>query len=231
MADLLLPKPGDLALTLWQPWADLIMAGVKDVENRSWPVPSTLPQWGRCSGCGVRVWPSRWIDKGVDPERFPFMWEGVQCRRGCGGMFAADGPFPFRLWIHAGKDHGTQISGIADAWIALSEAWGLDVWEGEVGHPPVTFRLAARAIERAVRENRYGALLGSVEVTGCHHADECRTKDVDADSRSYTVAHCSRWAEPDCWHWTLADPQPLGQPVPMRGRQRLWRIPEETSRG
>ena len=31
-------------LTVRQPWADLIMAGVKDVENRTKPVPSTLPQ-------------------------------------------------------------------------------------------------------------------------------------------------------------------------------------------
>ena len=49
-----MPKLGDLVLTVKQPWADLIMVGEKDVENRSWPVPSTLPQWMRCYRCGRR---------------------------------------------------------------------------------------------------------------------------------------------------------------------------------
>ena len=31
------------ALTVRQPWASLIVAGVKDVENRTWPIPSTAP--------------------------------------------------------------------------------------------------------------------------------------------------------------------------------------------
>jgi hypothetical protein len=29
-------------ITIKQPWASLIVAGIKDVENRSWPFPSTL---------------------------------------------------------------------------------------------------------------------------------------------------------------------------------------------
>ena len=31
------------ALTVRQPWASLIVAGIKDVENRTWPIPSTAP--------------------------------------------------------------------------------------------------------------------------------------------------------------------------------------------
>jgi hypothetical protein len=34
------------ALTLTQPWASLVMAGVKRIETRSWPVPLALRQPG-----------------------------------------------------------------------------------------------------------------------------------------------------------------------------------------
>jgi hypothetical protein len=50
----------------------------------------------------------------------------------------------------------------------------------------------------------FGAIIGVVELT-----------DVIRDSTS-------PWAEPDCWHWRVADPQPL-TPIPCRGALRLWR--------
>jgi hypothetical protein len=31
----------------------------------------------------------------------------------------------------------------------------------------------------------------------------------------------SRWAEPACFHWVLANPRPI-EPIPMRGRLGLW---------
>ncbi|HZD66078.1 MAG TPA: ASCH domain-containing protein [Acidimicrobiales bacterium] len=34
--------------------------------------------------------------------------------------------------------------------------------------------------------------------------------------------HHSEWAIPDCWHWVLADPEPLADPVPLDGQQGLW---------
>ena len=33
------------ALTIWQPWASLIMAGCKPYEFRTWPAPRHL--WGK----------------------------------------------------------------------------------------------------------------------------------------------------------------------------------------
>lgn len=56
----------------------------------------------------------------------------------------------------------------------------------------------------------HGALLGTVRVIGC-------VQDAD----SYT-----RWAEPGCWHWLLADPQPFAVPIPCKGRLGLWTVPE-----
>jgi hypothetical protein len=67
-------------------------------------------------------------------------------------------------------------------------------------------------------------LLGTVEATGCHHADECARVRTDPFHRgSRFMERCSRWAEPDVYHWTLTDPQPYEQPVPAKGRLGLWR--------
>ena len=177
------------ALTVRQPWADLIMAGVKPVENRTRPVPSTLPQW--CSECGM----------------FP-------CRGSCGEC--AWTPFPFRLWIHA----GLRLDRAALA-VHLEDARAIHGRFGSCG------------VDALADTMTYGALLGTVEVTGCHHADECHDPDGMHDTitgpQYHPEAWCSRWAEPDRWHWTLTDPRPLDTPVPATGRQGLWRIPEEVA--
>jgi hypothetical protein len=80
------------ALTEHQPYADLIMAGVKDVVNRTRPVPSTLPTAG-CDVCGdsLHYGPDR---DGID-----------RCQR-CGGFPT---PFPFRLGIHAAATPATDL--------------------------------------------------------------------------------------------------------------------------
>ncbi|MGE5551497.1 MAG: ASCH domain-containing protein [Bacteroidota bacterium] len=38
--------------------------------------------------------------------------------------------------------------------------------------------------------------------------------------------HPSKWAEPGCWHWLLANPRPV-KPFPVRGRQKLFEVPVE----
>jgi hypothetical protein len=40
----------------------------------------------------------------------------------------------------------------------------------------------------------------------------------------------SRWAEPGQWHWLLAHPLALPDPVPARGRLGLWQLDDETAR-
>lgn len=177
------------AITDKQPWADLIMAGAKPVENRSWPVPSTLPILFRCNPCGAeRVEPHGQFNAVHDctPQ----------------GTFWRVGVAPFRLGIHAGKQRDD-----AAEWLAWRE----------------------RAVATGKNGATYGALLGFVTVTGCHHADECvevrHPLGVGALGTA-TVRHCSEWAESDCFHWTLADPEPLDAPIPMKGKQRLWRLPD-----
>ena len=199
------------ALTVRQPFADLIMAGVKDVENRSWPAPFTLPQWQRCNRCGRR-------SRDGLPETVPVVngkrgtsvhWHDVCAPRyDATGDLIADGPFPFRLGIHA----------------ALNPE--------RADHPAWTTWIGSMASGLAGSDER-GALLGTVEVTGCHHADECLERTGETFEREGMLlpesAWCSRWAEPDAWHWALTDPQPLDVPIPMRGMLGLWRLPEGVS--
>ena len=195
-------------LTVRQPWSDLIMAGVKDVENRSWPVPSTLPQWQRCNRCGRR---SR---DGV-PETIPVHpktgergtavhWHDACHPTGVQGELRDDGPFPFRLGIHAAAKPAENAG--PETWPVYPVDWRTSGYE-----LPEVYALSV--------------LLGTVEVTGCHHADECRRDRPIEGCSSVADLTCSRWAEPgDVWHWTLTDPRPLDVPIPMRGMLGLWRL-------
>lgn len=156
-------------LTVRQPWADLIMAGTKDVENRTWPVPSTLPQWGDCPGHG-------------------------------------------RLWVHAGQQIDTSPRSV-QAWATLRQHLGLSIYRGTLA-----------AVDHVAR----GALLGSVTVTGCHQTRDCVRLGGENAAGEVSVHGCSRWADlgENTWHWTLADPIPLDEPWPLKGRQGLWTLPD-----
>lgn len=201
------------ALTVRQPWASLIVAGLKPVENRTWPVPSTLPQWYRCRLCGERR-PPGWIaDNGLCPRSSTSVCFGP-----------GDGLCPFRLAIHAGARHdGNEFRR------ALLRA---TVLTGE-GEPDNTMQWIRGWWANRDAIGGYGALIGAVLVTGCHHGDDCRwyERAVHDDGRRSArlegVHHCSPWAEPDTYHWTLTDPVELDEPIPMRGRQGLWTVPDD----
>jgi hypothetical protein len=193
-------------LTVRQPWADLLMAGVKDVENRSRPPASTLPQWGRCD-CGERV-DADDLANGfhVEPDHAPGCWG--ECGSDCPvpvrcGPVVPDGPFPFRLGIHA----AAKVQ-----WPDLDKpewaAWdALNLWDND--------------------QPGFGVLLGSVQVNGCHHAHECQ--EWDDDDLDDAAIYCSRWADLDGYHWTLSGPEPLPEPIPWKGRLGLWRIDREAA--
>jgi hypothetical protein len=112
------------ALTIRQPWAGLIMAGIKTVENRTWQTK----------------------------------------HRGL-------------LVVHAGRIDRQPMA--------------------EHGHLLGTSPVVT------------GAIIGTVRVVGC-------VRDAD-----------SRWAIDGNWHWLLADPQPLAEPIACPGRLGLWQVPAE----
>ncbi|MFE2024604.1 ASCH domain-containing protein [Streptomyces hygroscopicus] len=51
-----------------------------------------------------------------------------------------------------------------------------------------------------------GAVIATAVLAGHHRADGC----------------CAPWGDPRAHHWQLADVQPLAEPVPCRGAQKLW---------
>jgi hypothetical protein len=60
-----------------------------------------------------------------------------------------------------------------------------------------------------------GHVIGTVDVIGCHPAEEC----ADGIGR-----HCSEWAMPGHFHWILANARPLACPFPETGRLGLWTL-------
>lgn len=218
------------AITIRQPFADLIIAGVKDVENRSWEPPSTLPQWYRCDGCGGRYCPRGDGNPAPHPVHPGHHWlpSGITYGARTCGDWQPQGPYPFRLAIHAaqGWDHDASDKA-ADAHRRLrhdDSRWGDRRRASDLTVVGVT-----------------GAILGTVEVTGCHHADDCypeghrATDDCTCGFGEFGThephcgyePYCSPWAEPDRHHWTLVGPTPLDDPIPARGQQGLWRLDDD----
>lgn len=40
----------------------------------------------------------------------------------------------------------------------------------------------------------------------------------------------SKWAQPGLYHWELDDIRALSTPVPCRGKQSVWQVPEDVAR-
>lgn len=68
---------------------------------------------------------------------------------------------------------------------------------------------SSRPNRRMVPDHR-GQIIGVVDLVGVHLGDV-----LDPS--------CSPWAEFGAWHWQLARPRLLAEPVPHRGALSLWR--------
>lgn len=106
-----------------------------------------------------------------------------------------------RLLIHAGKHVGGRPGAHAryEGQLAVAEMW-------EREHPGE--KLSGGRF-RAIGECPTSAIVAAVRV-------------VDADSEQRTG-----WDVPGQWHWRLADVVVLPEPVPCRGAQGLWTVPED----
>lgn len=66
----------------------------------------------------------------------------------------------------------------------------------------------------------FGAVIGVVDLFSVHH---------DSDhGRGYA---CSSWAIAGDWHLMLANPRPLADPIPAKGRLGLWTPDEQLQAG
>lgn len=61
-----------------------------------------------------------------------------------------------------------------------------------------------------------GMVIGTVDVTDCHHADDC--------THNTGSTRCSEWAMPDHYHWVLANPMPVEIPFPATGKLGIWNL-------
>jgi hypothetical protein len=106
--------------------------------------------------------------------------------------------------IHAGK--------IYDGYAVLPEPAA-----GKLGAIIAGVRLAG-CITPEARYLTLGAVVAVADLTGCHHASECQDQHG---------ALCTPWARPASWHWELGSVRPLAALVRCRGKQGLWRLPED----
>jgi hypothetical protein len=120
-------------------------------------------------------------------------------------------PWPGLILRHGknieNRGWSTQYRG--PMWIHAAKPWSdLDAeWLLERGIDP-------GQVEPWTPEHPKG-IVGLVDVVGV-----CNTW---SSSLSYSKdCECGPWAMPDQFHWQLADPRPLPEPVPCPGRPGLW---------
>lgn len=65
-----------------------------------------------------------------------------------------------------------------------------------------------------------GAVLGTVEITGCHEegSQQCGWHEC----RENPWAQWSQPDQPPIWHWELEHPREFVTPIPAKGRLGLW---------
>ncbi len=59
-----------------------------------------------------------------------------------------------------------------------------------------------------------GVIVAVVNVAEVHHAYRCKLE-------------CSQWSMPELHHWFLTDVRVLAEPVPCRGAQGIWTVPDD----
>lgn len=74
----------------------------------------------------------------------------------------------------------------------------------------MAIRSDGKLIECPVLKLHTGKIVGMVELVNCY------LPDME-----------NPWAEPGMWHWLLEDPLPFPEPIPYRGHQGLFEIPDE----
>jgi hypothetical protein len=109
------------------------------------------------------------------------------------------------LLIHAGRtlDDSVSIARYSrDAAIRLTELGGRSNYWDARQHLP------SRIVPPPPTSLALSAVIATAELVGCHEAvDGC----------------CAPWGFPDCWHWELANVQPLKHAVAKAGALGLWK--------
>ena len=127
--------------------------------------------------------------------------------------------------IHGGKDVENRTRNLAGAHRGPIAIHAGKTWAAGA----VEWMLTALGI-RVPACLASGAIIGVVELVDVHRAHTAECSD-DPWGR------CSEWAEwsdldnPVICHLVLANPRPLAKPIPWRGRQGLWNLPDDVLDG
>jgi hypothetical protein len=156
-------------LSLWQPWASLVISGAKRFETRSW---STA-------------------------------YRGL-------------------LVIHAAKKWDADLAYLCatEPFKAALEAAG------------IAFSADLRDCQRGWNLP-FGALLGAVELVGCHRTEEINRTNMEAsllpDGGPPWIGkteHAFGDYSPGRFAWLLRDPRPFPEPIPYAGARNLFDVPD-----
>lgn len=190
----------DLVLSIDQPYASLVMLGHKRFETR----PS--PPNGDMRPDGVRGLPGAAVNRGdrlliASTTRWPANFSTYGAR--------------FEVWPH---DHSPMLyDSVADR--AFNVPLGCIL-----GSVEVTDAYPIESIEPGGPEPSDASLLcGRVAYVGGDSltlTDRFVSPPDDTDITDQLPL--GEW-DPGRWAWALADPQPLAEPVPVVGRQGVWR--------
>ena len=179
-------------LTLHQPWASLIAAGVKTIETRSW---STKHRGRIGIHAGLRV---------PEPHQGPMF---------VGEFHVAQGG----TWLH-GPDHDAPMAfGVLVATAELVDVVPINPQVGHEHEPydPPDDHIYTTVDGRALyRQQVIGDPSIASNVVGTDLTDQLPLGDYS----------------PGRYAWLLDDVRALAEPVPCRGRQGLWTLPEEVAR-
>ena len=126
------------------------------------------------------------------------------------------------LWLHSGARSRWDPAG-ADSYL-VQQAWLR--YLTSISSAAIELAQRNYGLTRGSVVMRFGAVTSLAQVTGCHHAEECR-RPVPRDAAGRTSGLCVPWAAWGQYHIELADVRPLPEPVPCRGMLGLWRLPDD----
>lgn len=92
-----------------------------------------------------------------------------------------------------------------------------DEWNDFDARFPEALTRMANTVPWAQEE--FGVIIGVVDLIDVHHCFNALTN----------FEGCSPWAELDAWHLVLANPRPLGAPIPYKGALGLRTLDEATA--
>lgn len=127
-------------------------------------------------------------------------------------------PFAWAI-IHGGKDVENRSRNVAGDYrgaVAIHAGLTDAVTDYDIDESALSVLRAWREWWRRTGEpgGQRGHIIGVVDLVSVHHAETCFGNPSGP---------CSPWSQPGALHIVLANPEPLPEPIPARGRLGLWR--------